>query len=212
MIGDKLLAGEYYRWTAGKIFEHIKDKVSLQEHFILSIGGESGSGKTETASELIKILEDHGCKAYSFQLSDYFHEPPATNRERRMKDIHHVGLNEVQLDLLDDHLRMIKRGEASALEKPVVIFDQNEITTEVIDFTPYKVVIVEGTYASALRYVDYRVFMSRDFEDTRAARQERGRDKQDDFLERVLAREHGIVSAHMALCDLIIPKRMPENA
>jgi uridine kinase len=206
MIGDKVLQGEYYKQSAKTIYEAIRPTLSLQEHFILSIGGESGAGKTETAGELIKLLEKDGIPAYSISLSDYFYDPPATNHERRKKDIHHVGLNEVQLDLLDEHLRMIKRGEAGLIKKPLVNFEKNEITSETVDFTPYRVIIVEGTYASALRFVDYRVFMSGDFEDTREMRKKRARDEQTGFLEHVLAREHGIVSAHAALCDLIIPK------
>jgi uridine kinase len=212
MIGDKLLQGEYYKRSAKTIHDAIKDKLSLQEHFILTIGGESGAGKTETASELIQLLKEDGIKAYSISLSDYYYDPPATNRQRRMRDIHHVGLNEVQLDLLDEHLRMIKRGEAGSIEKPLVNFEENQITSETVDFTPYQVIIVEGTYATALRFVDYRVFMSGDFEDTREMRKKRGRDEQTDFLERVLAREHGIVSAHAALCDLIIPKFFDEKS
>jgi uridine kinase len=212
MIGDKILHGEYYRRAALYIHQAIKDKISLQEHFVLTIGGESGSGKTETATELIKILASHGFRAYSIQLSDYFSDPPKTNHKKRMEDIHHVGLNEVQLDLLDDHLRKIKRDEAQSIRKPLVDFDENRITSEIVDFSPYHVVIVEGTYASALRFVDYRVFMSRDFQDTKRMRMERARDEEGEFLEQVLAREHGIVSAHAALCDLVIPKQYPRES
>jgi uridine kinase len=212
MIGDKILHGEYYRKAAREIYKGIQDKISLQKHFVLTIGGESGSGKTETATELIRILESNGFRAYSIQLSDYFRDPPRTNHKRRMQDIHHVGLNEVQLDLLDEHLKRIKSGDAQSVEKPLVNFDENEITSETVDFSPYHVVIVEGTYASALRFVDYRVFMSRDFQDTKEMRMERARDEEGAFLEQVLTREHGIVSAHAALCDLIIPKAFPPES
>ena len=70
----------------------------------------------------------------------------------------------------------------------------------------YEVFIAEGTYTTALKNVDARVFIDRDLTDTKKDRAKRAREKQDDFLEQILTIEHRIISAQKKEADIIITK------
>jgi uridine kinase len=137
------------------------------------------------------------------QQDDYFVFPPKTNHEMRRYRLDQVGLYEVKLDFLDSNLRSFKRGE-SPIYKPLVIYDDDRITTQELDVSGLSVLIAEGTYTSTLRFADFRVFIDRDYRQTMEARERRDRDKWEPFMQAVLEREHQIISGHRSLADVII--------
>ncbi len=204
MIGDRLIIGPHHRRAAAAIAERLEPLPEDSLH-IVSIAGESGSGKSETAAALAEHLEGAGIPAAVLQQDDYFVYPPRTNHETRLRDITWVGPQEVRLDLLAEHIRQALAG-ATALVKPLVIYQEDRITEESLDLTGVRVLIVEGTYTSLLPEVDTRAFLDLTYRETKRARLERAREEQDDFLERVLEIEHRIISAHRAAADLIIDR------
>lgn len=205
MIGDKVISKPHHRSAAKLIFSALKDGASLRRT-ILSIAGESGSGKSEIAHELAKLFNEGGIPTVIFQQDDYFFHPPKTNHAMRLEDINHVGLGEVNLSLLDEHLKRFKFSTGKPIEKPLVIFDQDRITEEKITPSDYSLLIVEGTYTTLLKNVDYRIFIDRDFRETLGARMERSRDPIDSFSEKVLQIEHSIISKHKKLACIIVEK------
>ena len=66
--------------------------------------------------------------------------------------------------------------------------------------------IAEGTYTTALQNVDCKVFIDRNKMDTIESRKKRNREKQDEFLDRILTIEHEIISKHKAMADIVISK------
>ena len=204
MKGDKLVVKDEHIAAARRLAEIILPRIeSLPGRLVLTIAGESGSGKSELAVALRQELFDRGIRSVILQQDDYFKYPPHTNAELRKRDLSHVGPSEVRLDLLDRHLAEILRG-AEEIEKPLVIYEEDRIVTEKLDLKNAKVVIVEGTYTSLLRNVHLRVFIDRTYRETRAARLERAREAQDGFLEKVLEIEHRIISQHKANADVVI--------
>jgi uridine kinase len=169
----------------------------------VSAAGESGAGKSELAYEIHRLLNEQGIKAAILQQDDYFVFPPRTNHEMRRRNLEQVGPYEVKLDFLDSNLRSFKRGE-SPIYKPLVVYDEDRITTEEMDVADLAVLIAEGTYTSLLRFADFRVFIDRDYRRTLKARKRRARDKWEPFLEDVLEREHRIISGHKTLADVVI--------
>ena len=102
------------------------------------------------------------------------------------------------------------------IEKPLVSFDDNLITMEITSLKGVKVVLVEGTYTSLLLNVRLRVLIECDYLHTRKSRERRAREDQDDFLEKVLEREHEIILTHRPRADIIVTNdydaEMKENA
>ena len=73
-----------------------------------------------------------------------------------------------------------------------------------MDVGDLAVLIIEGTYTTALRFVDLRVFIDRDYTQTLGARKRRGRDRLEPFVADVLEREHLIISGHKSEADIIV--------
>jgi uridine kinase len=202
MIGDKLIIEQHHTDRASEIVALVLGR-SLDK-FVMTVAGESGAGKSELASEIARLLTEEGFKTGVLQQDDYFVFPPKTNHEMRRRNVEQVGPYEVKLDFLDSNLRSFKRGE-SPIYKPLVIFEEDRITSEEMDTGGVKVLVAEGTYTSLLRFVDLRVFIDRDYHQTLEARVRRTRDKWEPFMQEVLEREHQVISRHKALAHLVIP-------
>lgn len=206
MRGDRLVLAEGHIKAARQALHQLLPAISAcNGRFIVTIAGESGSGKSEIAAALSAELAEQGIGSCILQQDDYFVYPPKTNEATRRQDISHVGMSEVRLDVLDENLRRIRSGETH-IAKPLVDFDADRILEETASIGDAKVVIVDGTYTTTLANVDRHIFIDRDLNDTREARLRRSRETQDGFLERVLEIEHGIISTHKAMADLIVSK------
>lgn len=205
MIGDKIHVEPHHTSAAKEIFEAVKDKLG-EGRVAFTVAGQSGAGKSEIAHELAGFLDGAERKTIVFQQDDYFVYPPKTNHNQRLKDINWVGTQEVKLPLLDEHVAAFKSGQQPLLEKPLVIFDEDRITTEKVDLSPFAVLIAEGTYTTLLKNADYHVFIDRDYYDTKAHRLARGRDKIDDFTDEILKIEDRIITKHKQYADFVVRK------
>jgi uridine kinase len=203
MIGDKVIPKPHHTAAAEGVFALLKDKVG-DKRTTITVAGESGAGKSEIAVELARLLEGQGMRPLVLQQDDYFFLPPKTNAEARKKDIKHVGLSEVNLALLDEHTRLFKFAPGDTVEKPLVIFDEDRVSRESVSFADFDVLISEGTYTTLLSHGDYHVFIDRNFEETLSHRKARKRDELDEFSERILEIEHGIISKHKSMANIIV--------
>lgn len=206
MKGDVIIVEEHHRRVADEIVGKLLDRIhKANRTYTMTVAGESGSGKSETASAIKEALESRGLKAEVLQQDDYFVFPPKTNDERRRADIGWVGPGEVRLDLLDEHLKAAREGSA-AISKPLVVYDEDRIVEEELPLAGVDVVIAEGTYTTSLEEVDTRVFIQRDYRDTLEARQRRGREKFDPYIEEVLEIEHEVISRQGQNADVLISR------
>ncbi len=206
MRGDTIIVEEHHRRAAADIVPALLPKIdSLVGKYTLSVAGESGSGKSETATAIAEALEKEGIMSVILQQDDYFVYPPKSNDRARRRDIAWVGPQEVRLDLLDSHLRAF-HDNADSIDKPLVDYETDSVGDERIVVADARVAIAEGTYTSLLNNVDIRVFIARDYEETRAHREKRKRDaaELDPFIDDVLKIEHGIISLHRARADIVI--------
>ncbi|MCZ6614221.1 MAG: hypothetical protein O7F09_06335 [Chloroflexi bacterium] len=206
MRGDKLIINEEHVRAARSILGHLLPVIlDFPERFVLTIAGESGSGKSELSFALQPCLEEEYVRSVIVQQDDYFVYPPKTNAARRRVDINQVGVSEVRLGLLDDNLEVGRHGHHH-ITKPLVIFDEDLVTEEELLLDGVKVIIVDGTYTSLLQNVDRHIFIDRTYVDTKETRKRRARELQDEHLERVLEIEHRIIAQHRALADLIVTR------
>ena len=206
MRGDTIIVEEHHRRAAAKIVPALLLKIDGSVgKYTLSVAGESGSGKSETATAIAEALEKEGIMSVILQQDDYFVYPPKSNDRARRRDIAWVGPQEVRLDLLDSHLRAF-HDNADSIDKPLVDYETDSVGDERIVVADARVAIAEGTYTSLLNNVDIRVFIARDYEETRAHREKRKRDaaELDPFIDDVLKIEHGIISLHRARADIVI--------
>ena len=208
MLGDSIVVEKHHLKAAAGIVEIVGP--FIEQHpgkYTISIAGESGSGKSETAMALADALNTSGESCLILQQDDYFVYPPKTNDQTRRADIGWVGPQEVRLDLLDAHLQSFRDG-ASIIEKPLVIYEEDRVAMERFDSGDSQVLIAEGTYTTTLSNVNTHVFIDRDYGETRSHRDKRRRSdaELDPFVEEILAIEHEIISAHKALAQVIVNK------
>jgi len=204
--GDSIVIESHHKRAADQAFDHLRaDLLDSDDRKVITIAGESGSGKSETAAALAQRLEAEGIPAAVLQQDDYFVYPPRSNDRARRADINWVGPGEVHLDLIDQHLSEFRAG-SSPIDKPLVDYAADRIDREQLDLTGVRVLIVEGTYTMLLDNVDWRMFIDRSYLRTRAHREKRIRDASelDPFIDGVLKIEHGIISGHRARADLLV--------
>ena len=206
MRGDVILVEEHHRRAAGTIAAHIAPAIrACERRYTITVAGESGSGKSETAQALAEALGELGLACGIYQQDDYFVLPPKSNDARRREGIDWVGTGEVRLDLLDAHLLAAREG-AAEVAKPLVLYDEDTVVEETMSLQGLDVLIAEGTYCTTLRHVDTKVFIARNRLETMAARQKRAREAMDPFIEEVLKLEHAIISRHRADADMVITR------
>lgn len=206
MIGDKLIITDYHRSAAAAIFDNLLIKLSqAKKPLVVTVAGESGCGKSETAAVLAELCENTGYKTLLLQQDDYFHYPPKSNHQKRLEDISWVGPQEVKLEMIEENIDTVVKSLKSEITKPLVDYDRDLIMEEKMTTEGVKVVIVEGTYTTTLKNADLKAFIDRNYRQTKKARLKRSRDPLTGFLEKVLSIEHEIISGHKAHADIIIP-------
>ena len=207
MIGDKLIIKDKHRQAADQIVERIlPDLGSCRRIYTIAIAGESGSGKSETGQAVADALIRRGFATLVLQQDDYFVHPPKTNDRTRRQDIGWVGMQEVRLDLLDEHLQQARSG-AEAIVKPLVVYGEDRIVEETVSLQGIAAVVAEGTYTTVLENIDTRVFIDLTYLETLQSRLERAREAQDDFLGQVLEIEHRVISAQKSRADYLVDKQ-----
>jgi uridine kinase len=207
MKGDIVVINEYHILAARVIVSQIVDRINLKPNrFIITVAGESGSGKSETGLAISNELENLGIKSVLLGQDDYFYLPPMVNSAKRREDSDWLGPHiEVNFEAFEKNLLDAVRG-FSEINKPLVDYDANTIDLETISLEGVKVIIAEGTYTSLLKHVDVKVFISRNWLRTLEDRKKRNRGNEvnDVFTEQVLATEHKIIAGHKQLADFII--------
>ena len=206
MQGDVIIVEEHHRRAAEAIVEAILGEIQAHEgRYTMTVAGESGSGKSETAKALADALGERGVAAGIYQQDDYFVLPPRSNDAKRREGIEWVGTQEVRLDLLDEHMAAAASGAAEVV-KPLVIYDDDCVSEETMSLDGLEVVIAEGTYCTLLENANKRVFINRNRLETMESRIKRGREKMDPFIEEVLKIEHAIISKHRERAHIIITR------
>ncbi len=206
MQGDTIIIEQHHRAAAAEIVPMILPRIENSKgKYTLTVAGQSGSGKSETASAIADELAKKNIKTAIFQQDDYFIYPPRTNDRARREDISWVGPQEVNLSLLDRHLKAFLSGRDKTV-KPLVIYEEDAIRSESMDLQDAQVAIAEGTYTTLLNNADLRIYIDRDYEETRAHREKRKRDaaELDPFIDDVLVIEHHIISSHKPRANIII--------
>jgi ABC-type dipeptide/oligopeptide/nickel transport system ATPase component len=86
VIGDKLVITEYHRNAGKRVFQALESLWKEGAGFLcVTVAGESGCGKSETALVLSELCEGAGRKTVILAQDDYFHLPPHSNAKPRGK-------------------------------------------------------------------------------------------------------------------------------
>lgn len=176
---------------------------ACQKKCVVAVGGESGSGKTVTAKSVQLKLQENNISSYVLHLDSYFKMPPKDNHTNRLQSLENVGPEEVNLNLLQQHVDAFKQRDLE-LTIPVVDYLANRFESLTINIADVEVLIIEGVYSFMLQNIDFKVFMERTYKHTQEVRQMRSREVYDPYVEQILEIEHKIIAPLVADSDVVI--------
>ena len=155
----------------------------------------------------MKEFEAQGKKAVLISQDEYFHLPPRQNHNKRVEDFEWIGLGEVDWKLLNGVIDQVLDPAVAAVEVPEMDWELDTKEWKTMEAEDVDVVVIEGTYVlGEKRDGEVGIFFEHTYEDTKENRLARNREVVDDFIQRVLEREHGIVSALRKDADLVVNK------
>ncbi len=184
---------------------HEKFPVGGTARTVIAIAGESGSGKSITATSLAQQLTADGRAAAILHQDDYFLRPPRANHDHRCSDLASVGPHEVDLALLASHVAAFRAGR-EALIAPRADYATDSFLTRRLDFGAMAVLIVEGTYVLRLDDADIRIFLEATHEETAERRRRRNRDVDAPIIDRILAIEHALIAPQASRAHIVIDR------
>lgn len=206
MLKEELEIRNEYFILSESIVQTVMDSNGLPKtKMVISVCGESGSGKSVTAICLVKKLIENKIKAVMLNQDGFYHLPPKKNSLKRKTDISWVGPQEVNLKFMQEAINNFKDGEPK-VKIGIVNYIENTIFESELDVSEVEILIVEGTFSFLLEGSDVKIFIDRTFKDTRSVRQARNREQYDPFVEKVLQIEHEFISGLKSMADMFISK------
>ena len=193
---------------AVKIAEELaREVVQKSPAKVYRVSGESGCGKTTLAKAIVKEYEAQGKKAVLISQDEYFHLPPRQNHNKRVEDFEWIGLGEVDWKLLNGVIDQVLDPAVAAVEVPEMDWELDTKEWKTMETHEVDVVVIEGTYVlGEKRDGEVGIFFEHTYVDTKENRLARNREVVDDFIQRVLEREHEIIGALRKDADLVVNK------
>lgn len=206
MLGDVLLINDKHKYAAAKISEYILQH--RKERMITAISGESGSGKSELAHVIAKLLRKDGIITKSIHTDNYYNTHPLERRAWRLREGigKVVGYNEYLWDVIDKNLDDFRNGRFS--EMPCVDLVTEQVDRLITNFGEVDMLLVDGLYAIKAENVDLRVFIELTYQETKEkhVKDTRGKEVMDEVRWAVLEQEHKMVQALKPLADILVTK------
>jgi uridine kinase len=206
MIGDILIIEEQHLKAVDYILSALEGKDLSR--FVLAIGGESGSGKSETAHLIRRALRERGLTAKILHADNYYITLPAERTEwRKERGVANcVGLEEYRWQAMEDHIQAFRQG-ADSVELPFIDIVSDQIDTLITSFKSIDLLIIEGLYAVNAQ-ADFRVLIDLTYHDTTHIQRLQGKEPINRFRAEVLEAEHKAVQSIREKADLVLSKAM----
>jgi uridine kinase len=203
MLGDVLLLEEKHHKAAKVILDRIlKEK---KDKYMVAISGESGSGKTELAHALAKLLKKEGIRAKPIHIDNYYIIPPLERTAWREKHgVESIGYTEYNWDRIYQNIQEFKEGQEATI--PCIDLVTDQVDTLITNFKDVDMMVIDGLYAIKTDGVDLSVFIELTYHETKRAQIVRGKEPQNEYRMRVLQREHEVVQSLKPLANLLVTK------
>ncbi|MFH1352350.1 MAG: uridine kinase [bacterium] len=206
MIGDLLLIGEKHEKATAEILKKLEG-VTLK-NYVIAVGGESGTGKSEIAYLLRMAFKKRGIRSKIIHTDNYYKTKPDERTEWRQSNgiKESVGLNEYNWELINRHILDFrnKTAEVTLPFLDIVTEQEDRLTTS---FKYIDVLVLEGLYAVNAE-ADFRVLIDMTYHDTKDAQKLRGKEPQNQYRAQVLEAEHASVRSIRGKADLLISKKI----
>ena len=199
MEGDKLIFLPEHDAKAHLIDVTFKI-LEKRNKYVLTIGGQSGTGKTEVAALTRHKLFKRGFRSVIVSLDDYYITNPDDRRNhRQLTGI--IGIDEINWELLDMTMCSFLNDDSFIIRR---LNKYTNSAEQIRCQNKANVMIIEGLYALHIDKSNLRVHLCGDPSDTEEFRKQRKKEVLDDFRRQVLAKEQQAVEslkdkAHLTL-------------
>ena len=201
MLGDVLLINAGHTKAAQQIVERLNTIQS--DKIIVAIGGESGTGKSELAHVVARLLKDQGEPAKLLHIDDYYQTSPQERGAwRKEHGIESIGYTEYDWDEINRTLVEFRAG-ANAVVKPCIDLLTDQEDRLLTSFAGLKYMVIEGLYAIQAD-ADVRVLIDLTYHETKKAQLVRGKETLNAERLQVLEREHQVVQSLRPLANLLV--------
>ena len=182
----------------------------IMDSVIIGIAGGTGSGKSTFTNRLKNEFGDQISVVYH---DNYYKRQDDIPFEERKK-VNYDHPDALETDLLIEHLKMLKAGQA--IDCPVYDYSQHNRSKETIHIEPRKIILVEGILlladARVRELIDIKVFVEADADERILRRivrdvKQRGRDLDNivqQYLTTVKPMHYLYVEPTKARADIII--------
>lgn len=136
-MNDILLDGEFYA-----VCIDIYKKKDIK---MILIGGPSSSGKTTSAHRLCTYLKTFGFKPILISADNYFKERGETPKDKD-GNYNFEGLDAMDLDLFNDHMKALLKGESVVLPTFDFVDGHKLFTNPAIKMEEDNVLVIEGIH------------------------------------------------------------------
>jgi len=208
MLGDVLLINDMHKEAAAAIYDNVqaaRKKLDGRYRYIVGISGESGSGKSELAHALGKLLKDNNVRVKIIHTDNYYKIQPLLREEwRRNKGFDKIGLDEYDWIKIRKTIRDFKEEQECMI--PCIDLIPEQVDKLLTDFSKIDLLIIDGLYAIKTEDVDMRVFIDLTFHETKINQLIRMKEAMSDFRMTILQKEHDAVLTLKPMADLIVDK------
>jgi uridine kinase len=208
MLGDVLLINDMHKEAAQAIFDYMMDFCKHKdERFrcVIGISGESGSGKSELAHSLGKLLKEKNIRVKVIHTDNYYRIQPLLREEwRRNKGFDKIGIDEYDWVKIKKTIRDFKEEQECMI--PCIDLIPEQVDKLITDFSKIDMLIIDGLYAINTPDIDLRVFIDLTYHETKINQIIRMKEAMSDFRLKILEKEHEAVASLKPQADLIIDK------
>lgn len=204
MIGDKILIQKQHKIKAKKLVPIILSMYEKGSKYVVTIAGESGTGKTEIAYILRNLLYKEGLRVQIISLDDYYNTNwEDRNQIRSERGLDTVGSSEIRWDWIESVIQKFKSIQQTNLTRRINKF------TRSIEFVTFSnldvdILLIEGLYTLNIEKADLKILLDGSYKETKTFRIERGKELQSEFRELVLEKEQEEVAKNKKLADVIV--------
>ena len=208
MLGDILLINDMHKDAAQDIYQYVvqaREKLEERYRYVVAISGESGSGKSELAHALGKLLKDNHVRVKVIHTDNYYKIQPLLREEwRRNKGFDKIGIDEYDWIKIRKTIRDFKEEQECMI--PCIDLIPEQVDKLITDFSKIDLLIIDGLYAINTPDVDLRVFIDLTYHETKINQIIRMKEAMSDFRFAILEKEHQAVASLKPKADLIVDK------